>query len=65
MIDSMIFEMAGKEEWSVDLCSQFANYADYQRQAVGVAILYQGEPVAFVSSFSGIRPTDSSNVSQL
>ena len=52
MIDSMIFEMAGKEEWSVDLCSQFANYADYQRQALGVAILYQGELVAGASPYS-------------
>ena len=48
----MIFEMAGKEEWSVDLCSQFANYADYQRQALGVAILYQGELVAGASPYS-------------
>ena len=40
---------------SHDLCSQFADYADYERRGIGVAALYQGTPVAGASSYTVYR----------
>jgi len=52
MIDREVYELAGKEAWSVDLCSQFKDYADYQRRAFGVSILHNGELVAGASPYA-------------
>ena len=54
-IDGPLFCLLRVEEWSRDLCSQFADYADYERSGIGVAALYQGTPVAGASSYTGYR----------
>jgi GNAT superfamily N-acetyltransferase len=52
MIDKEVYDLARKETWSVDLCSQFKDYADYQRRALGVSILHNGELVAGASPYA-------------
>ncbi|WP_367567436.1 GNAT family N-acetyltransferase [Lacrimispora sp.] len=52
LFDREIFEMAKNEEWSVDLCSQFRDYGDYGKRAVGTAILHQGKLVAGASPYA-------------
>ncbi len=52
LFDQEIYEMAKKEEWSVDLCSQFKDYEDYGKRAVGAAVLYQGKLVAGASPYA-------------
>jgi len=52
MIDKEVYELARKEAWSVDLCSQFKDYADYQRRGLGAAILHNGELVAGASPYA-------------
>ncbi len=52
MIDGEVYELARKEAWSVDLCSQFKDYADYQHRAFGVSILHNGELVAGASPYA-------------
>ena len=52
MFDQETFEMARMEEWSVDLCSQFKDYKDYQKKAIGTAILHQGKLVAGASPYA-------------
>ena len=53
--DELLFRLLQKGEWSHDLCSQFADYADYERRGIGVAALYQGTPVAGASSYTVYR----------
>lgn len=52
MIDHEIFDFVGQESWSVDLCSQFQDYEDYQKRAFGVAVLHQGQLVAGASPYA-------------
>jgi GNAT superfamily N-acetyltransferase len=52
MFDQETFEMARMEEWSVDLCSQFKDYKDYQKKAIGTAIFHQGKLVAGASPYA-------------
>lgn len=52
MIDKEIYHLAVSEEWSVDLCSQFNDYADYQKRGLGVAILLDGKLVAGASPYA-------------
>ncbi len=52
LFDREIFEMAKNEEWSVDLCSQFKDYEDYEKRAIGTAILHQGKLVAGASPYA-------------
>ncbi|MFT4106450.1 MAG: GNAT family N-acetyltransferase [Lacrimispora sp.] len=52
LFDRKIFEMAKSEKWSVDLCSQFSDYADYKKRAIGTAILHQGKLVAGASPYA-------------
>lgn len=52
LFDQKLFESARNESWSVDLCSQFKDYADYQNRAIGVGILYGGELVAGASPYA-------------
>lgn len=52
LFDEEVFAMARKEQWAEDLCSQFQDYEDYQRRAVGVAILKNGNLVAGASPYA-------------
>ncbi len=52
MFDKEIFELAAREPWSVDLCSQFQDYGDYQKRALGAAVLHQGNLVAGASPYA-------------
>ena len=52
LFDKEIYEMARKEEWSADLCSQFENYEDYKNRALGVAILHQGKLASGASPYA-------------
>ncbi len=51
LFDEEMFHLAGSEEWSADLCSQFKDYGEYQRLAIGVGILHQGKLVAGASPY--------------
>lgn len=44
--------MAMAEEWSFDLCSQFQDYNDFQKRAIGVTILHQGQLVAGAAPYA-------------
>lgn len=50
--DQEAFEMARMEEWSADLCSQFKDYKEYQKKAIGTAIFHQGKLVAGASPYA-------------
>ena len=52
MIDERIYHMAGKEEWSSDLCSQFPTFADYRERGIGTAVLFDGTLAAGASSYT-------------
>lgn len=52
LFDREIFEMAKNEPWSVDLCSQFKDYADYHNRAIGAAVLHKGKLVAGASPYA-------------
>ncbi len=52
LFDRDLFDLAKGESWSVDLCSQFKDYDQYQRMAVGVGILHQGKLVAGASPYA-------------
>lgn len=52
LFDQELFELAQKETWSVDLCSQFKDYSHYQNLAIGVGILYKGELIAGASPYA-------------
>lgn len=52
MIDERIYYMAGKEEWSSDLCSQFPTFADYRERGIGTAVLFDGTLAAGASSYT-------------
>jgi len=51
-IDDELHDRASREEWSFDLCSQFADAEDFLRRGVGVAVLHGGELVAGASSYT-------------
>lgn len=55
MIDGNLFDYCGKQEWSRDFVSQFADYDEYQRTGLGVMALQKGEPVSGASSYSSYR----------
>lgn len=52
LFDEHCFLLARQESWSADLCSQFWDYPDYSRRAVGVAILHGGALVAGASPYA-------------
>lgn len=52
LFNEKIFQMARSEAWSVDLCSQFKDYADYEKRAVGIAILHEGKLVSGASPYA-------------
>lgn len=52
MIDETLYNKAGVEHWSQDLCSQFHSYQDYQTYGIGVMALYENVPVSGASSYT-------------
>lgn len=52
LFDSEIFKLAQRESWSADLCSQFKDYQEYQKHAIGVAILHNGDLVSGASPYA-------------
>lgn len=52
MFDEETFLSARAENWSADLCSAFTSYADYQKRAIGTAILHRGKLVAGASPYA-------------
>ena len=40
------------EAWSKDFCSQFADYNDYNKRGLGIAIILQGKVVSGASSYA-------------
>lgn len=49
------YTQAMSNEWSRDLCSQFAGYAHYKEKGLGVGAFYRGELVAGASSYAFYR----------
>lgn len=52
LFDRKTFELALSEQWSHDLCSQFADSADYEKRAIGMAIFHQGRLVCGASPYA-------------
>lgn len=52
MIDEELYHLCRKSDWSLDLVSQYADYAMYQELGIGVGILCGGELVAGASSYA-------------
>lgn len=50
--DREIYDYMMREEWSRDFCLQFADYSDYHKRGLGVAVTYQGVPVSGASSYT-------------
>lgn len=51
-IDRGLYEAVLREEWSADLCSQFASYEMYAEKGLGFAVLHQGKAVCGASSYT-------------
>ena len=51
-IDETLFNKVLAEEWSADLCSQFKDYAEYEKLGIGFAALHNGEIVSGASSYT-------------
>nr|WP_315024904.1 GNAT family N-acetyltransferase [uncultured Aminipila sp.] len=52
LFDKEIYDCVIHENWSKDLCSQFADYNDYSKRGIGVAVIHQGKPVSGASSYT-------------
>lgn len=52
MFDKEIYDSAIREDWSRDLCSQFADYEDYSKRGIGVAVIHQGRIVSGASPYA-------------
>jgi hypothetical protein len=52
LFDEEIYDQVIHESWSKDLCSQYANYHDYSKRGIGIAVIYQGLLVSGASSYS-------------
>lgn len=52
LIDEEIYDYLLRNDWSRDLCSQFADYEEYHKNGLGVAVIHQGEAVCGASSYS-------------
>lgn len=55
MIDQTLYERCRQQAWSHDLVAQYADYEEYQRLGLGVAVLKGDELVAGASSYSSYR----------
>lgn len=51
-IDEKLYNLAGRESWSRDLCSQFPTYAAYKARGLGYMALENGVPVCGASSYT-------------
>lgn len=52
LFDRALHDMALSTPWSYDLCSQFKSYEDYEKRAVGIAILHEGMLVSGASTYA-------------
>lgn len=52
MFDEEAYELAKKESWSADLCSQFESYEDYRKRGIGAVILHNGKLVSGASPYA-------------
>lgn len=52
LFDEQIYQDTLCEDWSADFCSLFADYEDYKKRGIGVAVLYKGKPVSGASSYA-------------
>ncbi len=55
MIDEDIFRQTREKDWAKDFTSQYADYEEYHRRGLGVAVTYQGSLVAGASSYTVYR----------
>lgn len=55
LIDEDVFRQTREEEWSKDFTSQYADYEEYHKRGLGVAVVYQGRLVAGASSYTVYR----------
>lgn len=52
VIDEDIFRQSREQDWAKDFTSQYADYEEYRRQGLGVAVTHQGRLVAGASSYT-------------
>lgn len=52
MIDEGLYRQVMEQDWSRDLCSQFADYEDYRKRGIGVVALLGEEVVSGASSYT-------------
>jgi GNAT superfamily N-acetyltransferase len=52
MIDEEIYRQVMEQNWSRDLCSQFADYEDYRKRGIGVVALLGEQVVSGASSYT-------------
>lgn len=52
LIDEEIFRQTREQDWAMDFTSQFADYEDYRKRGLGVAILHHRELVSAASSYT-------------
>lgn len=52
LIDEEVFQQTREQTWAMDFTSQFADYEDYRKRGLGVAILHHGEFVSAASSYT-------------
>lgn len=55
MIDERLYHICKSEQWSLDLVSQFKDYAEYEKWGLGVAALKDGKIVSGASSYTRYR----------
>lgn len=55
MIDEDIFRQTREQDWAKDFTSQYADYEEYHRRGLGVAITHQGRLIAGASSYTVYR----------
>ncbi len=51
-IEENLFESTQKESWSLDFCSQFTDYKQFEKYGVGFVILHEGNPICGASSYT-------------
>lgn len=52
MIDQEIYDQIMEQPWSMDLCSQFSDYKDYEKRGLGSAVLVDGKVISGASSYT-------------
>lgn len=51
-IDKKIYDMVKEEKWSKDLCSQFSNYNEYEKNGIGFVVMHGLSIVSGASSYT-------------